>query len=347
MEDRIAHYMVTFPAGQWPEAYRRAIEVEELPQKGSRRMAAAVTAAAARLGYKERNFFKIIRAYGDAQQLDKQVLGTHRGPRLSTETSAALEDTITRAASGARPAEIQAAVEALCAKRKIAAPSRRAVRTKLNLPAATDLAAYTGNAADFSIDMSPLDLAVEGTDGIPYRAVLTAFINIDSGNALSHVVTAGQPNADDLGQLITEAGDKAQLGSASRASLVAYRSAPIDGPRTKALLRTFGIAVPDIREDSRRPGLTLTGMFGTKLGRVALNPRCDPSAPFAIRETLPVSVVRPAVALLVERYNAGLQTYRENDAAVAATEAIQAITKGPVKSTAAEIAYTSLAQLSR
>lgn len=58
MEDRIAHYMVTFTAKQWPEAYRRALEVEELPKKGSQRMAAAVTAAAARLGYKQRNFFK-------------------------------------------------------------------------------------------------------------------------------------------------------------------------------------------------------------------------------------------------------------------------------------------------
>ena len=52
MEDRIAHYMVTFTPQQWPEAYRRALEVEELPRKGSRRMAAAVTAAATRLGYK-------------------------------------------------------------------------------------------------------------------------------------------------------------------------------------------------------------------------------------------------------------------------------------------------------
>ena len=48
MEDRIAHYMVTFTPQQWPEAYRRALEVEELPRKGSRRVAAAVTAAATR-----------------------------------------------------------------------------------------------------------------------------------------------------------------------------------------------------------------------------------------------------------------------------------------------------------
>ena len=39
MEDRIAHYMVTFTPQQWPEAYRRALEVEELPRKGSRRRA--------------------------------------------------------------------------------------------------------------------------------------------------------------------------------------------------------------------------------------------------------------------------------------------------------------------
>ena len=118
MEDRIAHYMVTFTPQQWPEAYRRALEVEELPRKGSRRMAAAVTAAATRLGYKERNFFKIIRAYKDSLQLNDQVLSNY--PRqLPAETRAALEEAIAHAGPGARPGAIQSAAEALCEKRKM------------------------------------------------------------------------------------------------------------------------------------------------------------------------------------------------------------------------------------
>ncbi|MFD2428865.1 hypothetical protein ACFSUK_13325 [Sphingobium scionense] len=339
MEDRIAHYMVTFTPQQWPEAYRRALEVEELPRKGSRRMAAAVTAAATRLGYKERNFFKIIRAYKDSLQLNDQVLSNY--PRqLPAETSAALEEAIAHAGPGARPGAIQSAAEALCEKRKISPPSKRAVRTRLNLPMeVTDIASYTGMNADYAIDMSPLDVAVDGPDNIPYHAVLTAFIDVSRGIALAHVVTADRPTADDILQLVTEAAEQMSSASPARTSLAIYRNAPVDDLRTKAQLRSIGIAKSDVQVDSRRPGLALTAMFGTKLYRVPLNPRRNPSIPFAIRETLPLPVVRPAVALLLERYHAGLQINREAEPAVSAAAAIQAITKGPTKATLTEVAY--------
>ena len=38
----------------------------------------------------------------------------------------------------------------------------------------TDIASYTGMNTDYAIDMSPLDVAVDGPDNIPYHAVLTA-----------------------------------------------------------------------------------------------------------------------------------------------------------------------------
>ena len=332
MEDRIAHYMVTFTAKQWPEAYRRALEVEELPKKGSQRMAAAVTAAAARLGYKQRNFFKIIRAYKESLKQTDQVLSKY--PRqLPNETRAALEEAIANAGPGARPGAIHSAAEALCKERNINPPSGRAVRTRLNLPAEiTDVVAYTGTNTDYALDMSPLDVAVDGPNNTPYRAVLTAFIDARHGNVIAHTVTVGRPMADDLLHLFTEAVEKTKPKTPSPASLVIYRGAPINDPRLKVQMRLLGISEPDIQVDARRPGLPLTALFGTKLGRVAVNPRSDPSNPYAVDESLPLHVVRPAIALLLERHHAGLQVNREIAAIASATTAVQAVTKGPQKS---------------
>ena len=281
----------------------------------------------------------VVEVYSERSK-DNRMIFAASGAAVADSWVTALEEAIAHAGPGARPGAIQSAAEALCEKRKISPPSKRAVRTRLNLPMeVTDIASYTGMNTDYAIDMSPLDVAVDGPDNIPYHAVLTAFIDVSRGIALAHVVTADRPTADDILQLVTEAAEKTSSASPARASLVTYRSAPIDDPRTKAQLRSLGIAQSDVQVDSRRPGLALTAMFGTKLGRVPLNPRRNPSIPFAIRETLPLPVVRPAVALLLERYHAGLQINREAEPAVPAAAAIQAITKGPVKSTPIEFAY--------
>lgn len=303
MEGRIARYMVTFPANQWPEAYRRAVEVERV-LNGRFGITAAARVAAAHLGYKERNFFKIMRAYKESQKFEEQVLARPRGSALSTKTSSALEEIIGREGSRGRPTAILHAAKALCLERVIPAPSRKAIRNRLNVqPATPDIVARTGHDKDIAIDMSPLDLLVENYQGKRSLAVLTGVIEISTAKVIAHIVTADRPTGYDLAHLMAQAARLRGSARSPSVSLVAYRDAPIHTPGIKSSLAHLGVDLASIQEDGRRPGQRLTATIGLRLGRVPLQPRHDASNPVEDRESLNIAVVRPPVALLIERNN--------------------------------------------